>query len=70
MGLHCADFTIEVNRRINELPCEQGLMGGHEIFRDLMGSKKVINLPKPGDIRPHHNAIEWHRKNIFNPSNI
>lgn len=63
-----ADYTIEINERINVVPPEHGLMGSLDVFRQALKPDERIRLPRRSVIFPHENSISWHRKHIFNHS--
>ncbi|MFZ3156638.1 MAG: HNH endonuclease [Smithella sp.] len=58
-------YTIQVSSKIKMLPLEFGKIGDYEFIRSLSFKKVKILLPKKTDFYPHHNAIKWHRENIF-----
>lgn len=59
------DYTIRVSSRLYSLPAEFGRMGNHELLKELSINTSKILLPKITEVFPHHNAMSWHRQNIF-----
>ncbi len=59
------DYKIQTSSRIDSLPSDFGIIGDYEFVRALVGKSARIFLPKRDEIRPHRNAIRWHRQNIF-----
>lgn len=59
------DYTIEVNKKIIDVPLVYSFMGNVDVLRQLLNSNAQIRLPKNNSIFPHENSISWHRDNIF-----
>ena len=59
------DNQIQLSSKVNHLPSDYGKFYSIEFFRELGNSSAKIRMPKRSEIRPHHNAIRWHRQNIF-----
>lgn len=59
------DFTIQVSMQVNSLPSDYGRIGDYEFVRALSDKNIRILLPSRSANYPHHNAIHWHRENIF-----
>jgi hypothetical protein len=59
------DYRVHVSPQINRLPSDCGKLEGYEFFRVLRGGRVKLSLPNRNEIYPHHNAIRWHRENIF-----
>ncbi len=59
------DYTISVSSRVDSLPSDYGKIGDYEFIRAISSRKMKILLPSKSELYPHHNAIRWHRKNIF-----
>src|SRR3989338_253054 len=59
------DYTIQVSSQIHSLPSDFGRLGDYEFLRAFSIKKTRILLPDRSEIHPHHNAIRWHRQNIF-----
>ena len=59
------DYRVQVSPQINRLPPDCGKLEGYEVFRVLRGGRAKLCLPNRNEIYPHHNAIRWHRENIF-----
>jgi len=59
------DYTIQVSSQVHSLPSDFGRLGDYEFLRTLSIKSTRILLPTRGEIHPHHNAIRWHRQNIF-----
>ncbi|MGH8529761.1 MAG: HNH endonuclease [Nevskiales bacterium] len=60
------DYCVRVSKRVTAMPPDFGKMGGYEIFQTLASKRDKIYLPTKANVYPHHNAICWHRQNIFN----
>jgi hypothetical protein len=60
-------YRILLSSHINNIQNDFGKINGLDFFRDSLESNKKILLPDGTSLRPHENAIEWHRKNIFCP---
>ena len=58
-------YTIQVSSKVQSLPSDFGRFGDYEFIRSLSSKNTKIFLPKRSEFHPHHNAIRWHRKNIF-----
>lgn len=61
------NYRIVVSSQIKGLPDNFGRVGNFDFFRNSLESDKVMILPKNNSLRPHENALEWHRKHIFYP---
>lgn len=59
------DYTISVSSKVHSLPSDFGKIGDYEFIRALSNKSKKIHLPGRNEIYPHHNAIRWHRHNVF-----
>jgi len=59
------DYTIQVSSQVHSLPSDFGRLGDYEFLRALSIKSTKILLPSRSEIYPHHNAIHWHRRNIF-----
>jgi len=59
------DYTILVSAQLHSLPPDFGRLGDYEFLRALSVKNTKMLLPNRSDIYPHHNAIHWHRQNIF-----
>ena len=60
-------YRILLSSRLKSIPDDFGKANGFDFFRNSLESNKKILLPDGDSLRPHENAIEWHRKNIFSP---
>jgi len=60
-------YRILLSSRFKDIPDDFGKANGLEFFRNSLELNKKILLPDGISLRPHKNAIEWHRKNIFFP---
>jgi len=58
-------YMIQVSSKVQRLPSDFGRFGDYEFIRSLSSKKTKIFLPKNSEFHPHHNAIKWHRENIF-----
>jgi putative restriction endonuclease len=58
-------YMIQVSSKVQGLPSDFGRFGDYEFIRSLSFKKTKIFLPKGSEFHPHHNAIRWHRENIF-----
>lgn len=59
------DYTIDVSPKVHSLPSGFGKMGDYEFIRAISNKQTRIILPNRSALYPHHNAIRWHRQNIF-----
>lgn len=59
------DFTIQVSKQAYSLLSDYGKMGDYDFIRGLLEKNIRILLPSRSENYPHHNAIRWHRENIF-----
>lgn len=59
------NYKILVSPRIEQLPTDFGRIGDYEFFRALAAQRTRIYLPAREDIRPHQNALRWHREKFF-----
>jgi HNH endonuclease len=64
------NYRIQVSSEIDHLPPDFGKMGNYECIRSLVDKAATIFLPKRAQIRPHLNAIRWHRQNIFDRQTV
>ena len=60
------DYKVIVSKQYESLPKGFGKMGNYEFLKALSSKSSMILLPCRKEIYPHHNAIIWHRQNIFN----
>jgi len=60
-------YRILLSSHLKNIPDDFGKINGFEFFRNSLELNKKILLPDGNSLRPHENAIEWHRENIFNP---
>jgi hypothetical protein len=60
-------YRILRSSHLKNIPDDYGKIDGFEFFRNRLESNKKMLLPDGASLRPHENAIEWHRKNIFYP---
>ena len=58
-------YAIQVSPQVNSLPSDFGRLGDYEFIRSLSKESMKILLPNRSELYPHHNAIRWHRHNIF-----
>lgn len=58
------DFKIFASRKIQDLSAGFGKIGNYNFIGQL-SENMIISLPKNQQNYPHHNAIKWHRENIF-----
>jgi len=59
------NYTLHVSSRVYSLPSDFGILGNYEFIRALSSKSTRIFLPSRRELHPHHNAIRWHRQNIF-----
>ena len=59
------NFQILTSGKTKDLPADFGKFGNYDFMEQLSKENLIISLPKEQDIRPHPNAIKWHRENIF-----
>ncbi|MFC1677206.1 HNH endonuclease [Planctomycetota bacterium] len=60
------DYTVDVSSKVCSLPPDFGIIGDYEFLRAMSSKPTRIFLPNKSELHPHHNAIRWHRHNIFN----
>ncbi len=64
-------FTLEDNlkilasKKIKDMPVEFGKMENYDFTGQLLKEDFLISLPQENCMRPHPNAIKWHREHIF-----
>jgi hypothetical protein len=58
-------YQIHVSPQVNYLPPDFGRLGDYEFIRSMSSKRAKILLPDRREFYPHHNAIRWHRQNIF-----
>lgn len=59
------DYKIKTAPELAHLPMDFGHVEGYDFLRTFANRADAICLPGCRDIRPHENAIRWHRVNIF-----
>jgi hypothetical protein len=59
------DYKIQTSPQLSNLPLDLGKVEGYDFLRAFANRSKEIRLPSSREIRPHQNAIRWHRQNIF-----
>lgn len=59
------NYKIQASPQLSHLPLEFGKIESYDFFRALANKNTGIRLPGRHEIRPHQNAIRWHRENIF-----
>ena len=59
------DYKLLVSPQIQQLPSDFGKIQDYHFFHALAQQREKINLPLRSDIYPHHNAVRWHRENVF-----
>ncbi len=59
------DYTISVSPKVHSLPTDFGRLGDYEFIRSILSKHTTISLPSRSELYPHHNAIRWHRQNVF-----
>ena len=59
------DYKIKTSPQISCLPLDCGKIEGHDFFQALTKTGLKLRFPDRLEIRPHLNAIRWHRQNIF-----
>lgn len=59
------DYTINISSKVHSLSKEFGKLGDYEFIRAISDNITRIILPTSSELHPHHNAIQWHRQNIF-----
>jgi putative restriction endonuclease len=64
------DLIIEVSPQMTLLPQNYGIIGDCECIRALSRRTTRICLPDRREIRPHQNAVRWHRQNVFHGKNL
>ncbi|MDR0639416.1 MAG: HNH endonuclease [Spirochaetaceae bacterium] len=59
------EYRILVFSQFEHIPDDFGKMGGFDFFRKSLEPNKSVILPQNDSLRPHQNALEWHREHIF-----
>jgi hypothetical protein len=59
------DYKIETSPQISCLPLDCGKIEGYDFFQALTKTGLELRFPDKHEIRPHQNAIRWHRQNVF-----
>src|ERR1035437_224784 len=59
------DYRIQASPQLSRLPMDFGTVEGYDFLRAVAKRNVEIHLPGSHEIRPHQNAIRWHRQNIF-----
>jgi hypothetical protein len=59
------DYKIQTSPQLSRLPTDFGSVEGYDFLRTLAKKGKEASLPCSREIRPHQNAVRWHRQNIF-----
>jgi hypothetical protein len=59
------DYVVQISAKIRRLPSDFGKIYDYEFFRVVTEKNVRIYLPNAVAIYQHHNAIRWHRQNIF-----
>ncbi len=59
------DYRILVSTQMQSLPSDAGKIENFQFLHALTNKSSKIFLPEKPQIHPHHNAIVWHRHNIF-----
>ena len=63
------DYTTTVSSKVRSLPSDFGRFGDYEFIRAMSSNITRIFLPSRSELYPHHNALQWHRQNIFHGDN-
>jgi hypothetical protein len=61
------NYRIMVSSALGCIPGNFGKIGNFDVFRNSIKANKDMLLPGNDSLRPHKNALEWHRKHIFCP---
>lgn len=64
------DYKLLVSPQIRQLPSYYGKLRDYHFFDALAQKREKIYLPSRRDIYPHHNALRWHRENVFHSTVI
>ena len=59
------NYSVSVSSRVHFLPPDFGKIGDYDFVRAISSKHTIISLPSKSELYPHHNAIRWHRQNIF-----
>lgn len=59
------NYRIQASSQLSRLPLDFGKIDEYDFFHALAKRNLGIYLPGRLEIRPHRNAIRWHRENIF-----
>jgi hypothetical protein len=58
-------YRVLVSSQFEHIPDDFGKMGGFDFFRRCLEPNKRVVLPQNDSLRPHANALAWHREHIF-----
>lgn len=59
------NFNVLTSGKTKDLFADFGKMGSFDFIGQLSNENLIISMPKEYDMRPHANAVKWHRENIF-----
>ncbi|MDR2518261.1 MAG: hypothetical protein LBD13_02480, partial [Spirochaetaceae bacterium] len=59
------NYRIVISSKIERIPDDFGKVGNFNFRRNSLESNKIMILPGNDSLRPHVNALEWHRSHIF-----
>jgi putative restriction endonuclease len=59
------NFTIQASAQIRHVPAGFGKIEEYDFLLALTNKNHEMRFPDRSEIRPHQNAIRWHRQNIF-----
>ncbi len=59
------DCKIQTSPLISRLPFDCGKIEGYDFFQALTKTGLKLRFPDRLEVRPHQNAIRWHRQNVF-----
>jgi hypothetical protein len=59
------NYQVLISSRLEQIPDNFGKIGNFDFFRKSLDTNKTVILPQNDLLRPHVNALEWHREHIF-----
>jgi hypothetical protein len=59
------NYRVLISSRIEDIPDNLGKIGNFDFFRKSLDTSRTMILPQNDSLRPHINALEWHREHIF-----
>jgi hypothetical protein len=59
------NYRVLISSRFKHIPDNFGKIGNFDFFRQSLDTNKAMILPKNDSLRPHINALTWHREHVF-----